>query len=429
MNKRTMTRERPDHKETHDAIQHALSEVHHAVRPRRDGVFAWVVALGAGAIVVWRGVQVALKDPPLRKGGRNRAIGELGAYDPALPSMRPQSDGPLPTERAKSSSEQRSEHNRRENDPSPVNSSQPITPVAARTGADGFPANLPALAKEFIARYNDTDCPARAAALSFFGVLSLVPLLLFAVAALGFFIRDPNQARQYVEHMIAGLLPGREAARAADQVIRQTNLVESARTLMNGKWWTVLAGVLSLVYAVLGLFVNAADPMNAAWEVKETRSFLKLRLVCLEVCAGAGLFFLLSLAVSSGLWHPAHAPWIVNALLSVLYEAVAVALNAVMFTLIYRFLPNVRVTWRAALIGGGVTGVLYEVVKKGFELYLSYFGNINNKMYGALGGIVLLVTWIYYGSMLLLAGAIIAKMYHEHREEGGVRRRSSSVTD
>ncbi len=185
-------------------------------------------------------------------------------------------------------------------------------------------------------------------------------------------------------------------------------------------------GFLSLIYAGLGLFVSAADPMNAAWEVKETRSFLRLRLVCLEVFAGAGLFFLLSLAVSAGLWHPAGAPWIVNALLTVFYEALAIALNGVMFTLIYRFLPNTQVTWKAAAFGGAVTGLLYEIAKKGFEFYLANFGNLNNKMYGALGGIVLLVTWIYYGSMLLLAGAIVAKMYHEHREEGGVHKKASS---
>ena len=420
MSRQTSPPERPDHKKTYDAIQHAYAEVEHALRPRRDGMLAWLAALGAGAVVAWRGFRAAIQDAPAhqfnprafsqfdyparrRRHADREDDSRTAPLEPGGHLIDARHDQRCSTGRAGGSSASAGEPN--------------AADVKANHGIIG-------LGKEFIARYNDADCPARAAALSFFGILSLVPLLLFAMAALGFFIRDPDQTQQYVEHAVATLLPGREAMQAAEQVIRQTHLVESARSLMEGKWWTVLVGVLSLIYTALGLFVSATDPMNAAWEVMETRSFIRLRVVCLEVFAGAGLFFLLSLAVSSGLWHPAGAPWIVNALLSACYEALAVALNAAMFTLIYRFLPNAKVTWRAAAFGGVVTGILYEVVKKGFELYLSHFGNVNNKMYGALGGIVLLVTWIYYGSMLLLAGAIIAKMFHEHIEEGGVRRHS-----
>jgi membrane protein len=422
MSKQAATQERPSHKKTHDAVQRAITEVQHAVRPRRENRLTWMLALGAGAIVAWRGLQVALEDPPVRRGRPINGLSDLAPLNQRSVAARPlatrQESPGVP--RALSAERRQGEHFVERSDDASLDARTPSPPVdgSTRKGAIG-------LVKEFIARYNDDDCPARAAALSFFGVLSLVPLLLFAVAALGFFIRDPNQAQQYVEHVVATLLPGREATQAADQVIQQTHVVDSARSLMNGKWWTVLAGFLSLIYAVLGLFVSATDPMNAAWEVKETRNFIRLRVVCLEVFAGAGLFFLLSLVVSSDLWHPAGAPWAVNALLSLLYEGVAVVLNAVMFTLIYRFLPDAKVTWRAAAAGGIVTGVLYEVVKKGFELYLSHFGNFNNKMYGTLGGIVLLVTWIYYSSMLLLSGAIIAKMIHEHKEEGGVRHRAA----
>jgi membrane protein len=421
MREQTPIPERPDHKKTQQAVQHAVSEVEHAMRPRRDGIVSWAVALGAGAIVAWRSIRAALQDSPVFVGD---STGDLPKGIQLEPDQR-LTINEHTVGLSNSSTEQEQ-----------VN---PVTPTHRNdTSAAAFEASpsrreaaamnsrgaIFGLAKEFIARYNDDDCPARAAALSFFGILSLVPLLLFAVAALGFFIHDPNQAQRYVEHVVATLLPGREATRAAEQVIQQTNLVDSARSLVNGKWWTIVLGFLSLIYTAMGLFVSATDPMNAAWEVKETRGFIRLRLICLEVFAGAGLFFLLSLAISSGLWHPADAPWIVNALLSVLYEVIAVALNAAMFTLIYRFLPNTKVTWKAAASGGLVTGVLYEIAKKGFEFYLSHFGNFNNKMYGALGGIVLLVTWIYYGSMLLLAGAIIAKMYHEHKEEGGVRKRA-----
>jgi membrane protein len=421
MGNRSSTPARPNHKKTQQAVQQAFSETEHAVRPGRGGIVSWLMGLGAGALVIWRGV---------RAMGQERPAGDNGVRDNTARTYRAEQSSYVVDRQDETGS--------------------PDLPVAALHGDSSAPVSAPmqatvtvpenpqvsksatlqggamALAKEFIARYNNADCPARAAALSFFGLLSLVPLMLFAVAALGFFIHDPNQARQYVEHVVSRLLPGQQASQAANQVIQQTNVVDSARSLMNGKWWSILFGFLSLIYAGLGLFVSAADPMNATWEVKETRSFLRLRLICLGVFAGAGLFFLLSVAVSAGLWQPAGLPWIVSALLTVFYEALAIALNVVMFTLVYRFLPNTTVTWRAAAFGGVVTGILYEIAKKGFEFYLTNFGNVNNKMYGALGGVVLLVTWIYYGSMLLLAGAIVGKMYHEHREEGGVRQRSQS---
>jgi len=94
-----------------------------------------------------------------------------------------------------------------------------------------------------------------------------------------------------------------------------------------------------------------------------------------------------------------------------------------MFVLIYRYLPNARVTWRAALFGGVITGLLWEIFKKGFAVYLAHFGNFN-KAYGALGGVFLLITWISYSCLVLLAGAILCKMYHEHTEEGGVARKT-----
>jgi membrane protein len=283
-----------------------------------------------------------------------------------------------------------------------------------------------ALAKELYKRFNDDEGFMRAAALAFWGILSLVPLLLFALAALGFVIHDPRQATDYVQQFITQLVPGRQAAQAANDIIQQTHVAASAEGLRHGRWWAAIGGLLSLIWTALGLLVNASTPMNAAWDIKETRSFIRLRLICLGVFVGAGLFFLLSLLLSSGpnMLHSLHIPWLglpqpTPFWLTALFEILAVLLNIGMFTLIFRFLPNAPVTWKAAAFGGVVTGILLELFKKGFAVYLAHFGNYN-KLYGTLGGIVLLITWIYYGCVVLLLGATLCKMYHEHREEDGV---------
>lgn len=286
-----------------------------------------------------------------------------------------------------------------------------------------------ALGKELITRFNEDEGFTRAAALAFVGVLSLAPLLLIVLAAIGFLIQDPQQAAEYVQKLAANLLPGRQGAQAANEIIQQTHIIESARGLMEGRTWAAVFGVLSLIWSAISLFVTASAPMNAAWDVKETRSFLKLRLTCLGLFAATGVLFLLSLLPSSGpnFIRSLHIPWLglpeqVPFWVDMLFLLVAWAIDISMFVLIYKFLPDAKVTWKAALFGGVIIGVLWELFKKGFALYLAHFGNFN-KLYGAFGGAVLLVTWIYYSCVILLVGATLAKMYHEHREEGGVAQR------
>lgn len=269
--------------------------------------------------------------------------------------------------------------------------------------------------------------------MAFGGILSLVPLLLCALAVLSFLIRNPQQAVEDVQSIIKQVLPGKAAGFAAEEFVRQTHIIETAQTLMNGKWWTVLFGGGSLFWGTLSLVVSATTPMNAMWEVKETRSFIRLRLVCLGVLLGAALLFVLSLLPSfaptllgslhiPGLNLPTPTPLWMESLL----ELVAWGINIGIFILLYKFLPNTFVPWRAALFGGVITGFLWELFKKGFANYLSHFDNFN-KIYGTLGGIFLLITWIYYSCLILLLGVILCKMYYERREEGGVAEHESPL--
>ena len=104
---------------------------------------------------------------------------------------------------------------------------------------------------------------------------------------------------------------------------------------------------------------------------------------------------------------------------------VAFVVNAAMFTVIYKFLPNAKVRWKSAVFGGAVAGALWELFKKGFAVFLGHFGDYN-ELYGVLGGAVLLVTWIWYSCILLLAGAILCNMYQQRQLAGGVTRTSSN---
>lgn len=396
--------DRPNPQKTKRAFHAVMEEVRHAVEPRkgflREGL-SWAMAIAAGLAILTRSFQTARKSPEKPQGGE-------------LAEAKPRTARALP---AAPAAQEEIDHAARAESP----------PTTA--GQERVTGGWLALATELYRRFNEDEGFMRAAALAFWGILSLVPLLLFALAALGFVIRDPQQAAEYVQQFIRQLLPGKQATSAAQQVIAQTHIIDSAQSLIHARWWAVAFGLLSLLWTGIGLFVNASKPMNAAWDVKETRNFVKLRLVCLGVFAGAGVLFLLSLLLSSGpdVIRGLHIPWLglsehISFGIDLLFELLAVALNIGMFVLIYRFLPNAPVTWKAALFGGAIIGILWELFKKGFAVYLANFGNFN-KLYGTLGGIALLVTWVYYSCVVLLIGATLAKMYQEHKAEGGVARR------
>lgn len=285
-----------------------------------------------------------------------------------------------------------------------------------------------ALFKEFYKRFTDNEIMTRGSALAFVCVFSLVPVFLFAVIALSFIFQDPAEASKHVQGFLSQLLPGESASRAASDVLNQTHLVENARGMTTHIGLPLFIGVASLLWAGISLFAAAANSMNAAWGVTETRTFIKLRVVALGVLLGAGVILIASLGITAlptllsgnaGLaGSHADVPLWANFLATLL----AIGLDILMFVLIYKTLPNSHVSWRAALFSGCATGLLWEMFKGVFAFYLVHFGASNNKIYGALGGVVLLLTWMYYSCIVLLSGAEIGRMYHEYSEGGIVKR-------
>ena len=417
MSKESVTGEHVNREKTRTVLHHAIDDVQHAARPGTRSpysVFSWVVALGAGAVVAWRSLQAAdsldLSSPTAVPAGRDAESG-----------MAVTAQGKLAGRAVDGKSEKRDRKGTASQGAAGRTQDKSGSDCPAKAvGAGG-------LLKEFWCRYQTAEVLTRSQALAFIGVLSLGPVLLFALAALGFVIRDTAQVERFVHDLVGHFLPGRQASEAANNLIAQTHIIESARALMKGKWWAISIGVVSLIWAAVGLFVGASDPMNVAWNVRETRGFVKLRLVALGVFLASGVLFLLSLV-------PSALPSLVGRLslpligslprdawwLDLAGWLLALVINAAMFTFIYKFLPNARARWKSALFGGAVAGVLWELFKKGFAVYLGHFGDYN-KLYGALGGAVLLVTWIWYSCVLLLAGAILCTMYQEHAREGGVR--------
>ena len=134
-------------------------------------------------------------------------------------------------------------------------------------------------AKELFRRFGKDRCGAYAAALTFFSILSIVPALVVALAALAFLFQDPGEAMHRLQGLIAGILPGDFAGKAARASMKEANVQKSVEDLIKTRGIAGVIGLLSLVWATLQIFVNAAPAMNTAFEVVEKRGWIKLRLV------------------------------------------------------------------------------------------------------------------------------------------------------
>lgn len=290
------------------------------------------------------------------------------------------------------------------------------------------------LLRELYNRFTADQCSAWAAALSFYALLSLVPILIFGVAAVGLIYHDSAQATEAVQRFVTSLLPGANASAQAAKIIADAKVPEQAKSLMEFSGIASVIGLVTFFWTASRIFVNAIPPMNAAFGVQETRGFLKLQLYALGLLLGTGVLFFLSLLTSAGTaalhpipWFarlPNPSPW----WLQLIFIVLGIAVNVVMFTVIYRFLPSpsAEVNFREAAVGGTVVAILWEAAKQGFALYLRNFGGENgyNKIYGSLGGLMILVLWINYTSILLLLGAEITRLWGDHqamREEANHR--------
>jgi len=281
--------------------------------------------------------------------------------------------------------------------------------------------------KELFVRFSRDNCPAWAAALSFFSIISIPSVLLCELAVLGFLIRSPQHAAQQVEQLTARLLPG-GAKDSAKEIIQQLNVEKGAAEVQKKRGITGIFGIALLFWSAIQIFVNASTPMNAAFGARETRNWLTLRMTALWLLLGAGLLFLLSLLPAATLQAlnsmnvsflsdlPNPSPFWLDILLTL----AGVVVNAAMFAFIYRFLPSpdAGIDWKEALFAGGMVAMLWEMVKQAFAIYLQRFGGSEgyNRLYGSFGSVFLLIFWIYYSSILLLLGAEIAKLYSDYRD-------------
>jgi len=260
--------------------------------------------------------------------------------------------------------------------------------------------------------FNDR-CPSMGAAIAYYAVFSLAPLLILAIAMAGLlFGRDAAQGAVVSE--LAGLM-GRDSAAAVQ------SLIEGARDKETGILATVI-GTVILLFGATGAFSEIQGALNVIWKVDPPDrnpyfGLLRQRLLSLSLVAVVGFLMLASLLVSAALTafgdylHRIAAG--LQAILQVVNLLISFATVTALFAMIFKILPDAAIAWRDVWLGAIVTALLFTAAKSLFSLYIGNSDIISG--YGASAALVVILLWVYYSSQIMLFGAEITRAYAQRR--------------
>jgi membrane protein len=276
------------------------------------------------------------------------------------------------------------------------------------------PGAIPRLLKETVFEWYADRVPRLGAALAFYTLFSLAPLLvvIIAISALAFG-RDiaSTQLIQQIEAFI-----GPEGA----QVIQAT--IENTSRPSSGIVATII-GLATMLFGTTIVFSELQDALNAIWKVAPkprhsmATGLIWSRLLAFSMVLGMSILLLLSIMANAmlkailpifGTMLPSQVNW-----LQTVNFGFALVIVILLFAMVYKVLPDVEIAWEDVLIGAVVTGVLFMIGKFLIELYLRY--STTALVYGAAGSLVILLMWIYYSAQIVYFGAEFTKVLAKYR--------------
>lgn len=286
------------------------------------------------------------------------------------------------------------------------------------------------LLKETFREFKDDEATRVAAALSYYTVFALPPLLVLLVTIAGA-IWEPADVQGRIEGQIRALLgaDGASAIRA---------MLENANRPGEGGLLPALLGIAGLLFGATGAFIQLQSALNTAWDVKPDpaqggiRNFLTKRLLSIGMILGVGFLVLVSLALSAvvsaaGSSIERFLPESLSGPLLLVFNALlSLAVITLLFAAIYKVLPDVVIRWREVWIGAFVTAVLFVIGKFAIGFYIGQ--SDPGSAYGAAGSLAVILLWVYYASIIVLLGAEFTQVWARRKgveiipEEGAVRR-------
>jgi len=302
-----------------------------------------------------------------------------------------------------------------------------VNAVGPHSGSPLKPANLLALLKDTFADWNADRAPQLAAALAYYTIFSLAPLLIVVIAIAG--LAFGHEAAQ---NQIVGQLQGMVGTEGAKTL---QDMIQNANKPSTGILATII-GLVTLLLGAAGAFGQMKAALNIIWNVppsseggiKGIINNIKNQLLSLTIVLGIGFLLLTSLVLSAALAAVSNfvgdrlpLPFVWH----VIDFAVSFGIITLLFAAIYKVLPDAEIAWSDVWIGAAITSLLFVIGKLLIGLYIGHSSVAST--YGAAGSLVVLLLWIYYSAQILFFGAEFAQVY-ANRYGSRISYRSTATT-
>lgn len=289
-----------------------------------------------------------------------------------------------------------------------------------------------AILKRSFSDFLADEAPVRAAALAYYTVFALPPLLVLLILVAGL-VWDPADVQRAMETQFASLV-GAEAGKTIHDMIAAAD-----RPGEKNVWKTVLS-VAGLLFGATGAFLQLQGALNRAWQVTPDperggiRNFLVKRVLSLGMVLGLGFLVAVSLALSAllSLVGDRLGGGFPDGVLHAANFLFSFAVLGVLFAALFRFLPDARIAWADVLVGGAATATLFVAGKFAIGLYLGR--SSPGEAFGAAGALAVILVWVYYAGMIVLLGAEFTQAWARAHgreiqpENGAMRIEDASVS-
>ena len=264
---------------------------------------------------------------------------------------------------------------------------------------------------EGFAAFVEDNALTRGAAIAFYAVTAIAPVLFIASAIAGIFL-GPDAASSAVRYQLLQLMSPESATLVQGAIVH----VRGVHHSLQGS----LIGLLALIITASGVFTEMEDALNVIWKAPRTEPYLhqlvRGRVMSLILVVFMGFLFMVSLVIASGIGILGRlldrSTAIGDAVVTVINSGLSFFLIAFLFAIIFKMMPNKRLYWRDVLLGALGTALLFEAGQALISLYLSRL--LVASIYGAAGGVIVLLVWAYYSAQVFLLGAECTKVWAQH---------------
>ncbi|MDQ6693283.1 MAG: YihY/virulence factor BrkB family protein [Chloroflexota bacterium] len=263
------------------------------------------------------------------------------------------------------------------------------------------------LFKDSFKEWGEDKVPRLGAALAYYTIFSIGPLLLIAIAVAGLVF---SGAQAQMVSTIQGMV-GKEGADTIASAIKSASKPSSSII-------ATIIGLITLLFGASGVFGQLKDALNTIWEVKPKPglgilAMLRERFLSFGMVLGTGFLLLVSLVVTAavsalGSFLSSNLPG-GEFLWQIINFAISILIVALMFALLFKFLPDAKIAWKDVWVGSIFTAVLFTLGQLGLGVYLGK-GSVGSA-YGAAGSIIIVLVWIYYSAQIMFFGAEFTQVY------------------